>query len=91
MGPICFVSDDESDKLCFNWDETGRVSVVDDAEWPTFTATESNWRAFIDGQFKASAGLLRGDLRFDGRLVSIIRYSLAFNALAEVARGLDVD
>lgn len=29
--------------------------------------------------------------RFDGRLVSIVRYSSALNALAEVARGFDVD
>lgn len=88
LGPVCFVAEDESDKVCLDWDETGRVSIVHDAGWPTFTATRAKWLAFIDGQFKASTGLLRGDLRFDGHLVSIVRYSLAFNALAEVTRGL---
>lgn len=90
LGPICFVVEEGPNKLCLDWDVTGGVSLVDDGDWPTFTATRAKWLAFIDGQFKASTGLLRGDLRFEGRLGSIVRYSLAFNTLADVASELEV-
>lgn len=91
LGPVCFeVLKGNFEPVWIEWDYTGHArrlpTPVGDA--PCFSATVSNWRAFIDGKFKAAIGVLTGRIKFHGKLTRIMPYANSFDRLAEVARSV---
>lgn len=89
LGIVCFqVLGSYFKPVWIEWNEKGfarRVPApVEDSS--CFRATEANWLAFINGDFNATTGVLRGRIKFRGNLVRILPYASAFNLLAQVAR-----
>lgn len=89
LGPICFAVDGPSGaRTCLVWDDLGDVRVTVGVEVPTVSGSASAWGRFIGGQVSASRSLLTAELRFDGPLSHIAKYSLAFNDLARVVEAM---
>ena len=91
LGLIRFsVSMSSTKPVCVNWDSDGFATVVEveSPDIPTFSATASNWHAFIEGEFSAVRGIFTGRIRYKGPLRRIIRYAKRFDRMAEVARTM---
>lgn len=86
------VVDPESPRsVVLYWDETGllrRLETVSDNVVPRFSATESEWRAFISGEYSAVAGVLAGRIGYKGNMSFAFKYGSSFDNVASVARRL---
>jgi hypothetical protein len=89
LGPICFsVDGPPSSRACLVWNDEGEVGIAGGADVPTVSGSTSAWGRFIGGQVSASRSLQTPELRFDGPLSRIAKYSLAFNDLAKVVAAM---
>lgn len=89
LGLISFlVRDPKFEPVYIYWDNSGHAQrcQITDEECPSFSATTTNWLAFINAKFTATEGVLRGKLEYEGDLQCILPYSLAFNLFAQEAR-----
>jgi hypothetical protein len=64
--------------------------LADGPEVPTFASTYECWTQFLQGDFLASEGLLRGWLTYYGPLKRILPFSMAFNNLGIAVREFNL-
>jgi hypothetical protein len=65
-------------------------NLADGPEVPTFASSYEYWTQFLQGDFMASDGLLRGWLTYYGPLKKILPFSVAFNNLGIVVRRFNL-
>jgi len=74
--------------VVITWDSLGNGEINFDKieNINCFSATIKNWTAFINGEFKATMGVLQGKIKFDGNVFKILPFTNSFNKLAEISK-----
>lgn len=76
--------------VIIDWDSQGEAKFDESIleEIPTFSASINSWYAFINGEFSAAEGVMKGKIKFKGSLVAILPFIGGFNYLARVAKSV---
>jgi hypothetical protein len=78
-------------KVVLYWDGDGflrRLDTATDKVVPCFSATDSEWRAFISGEYSAVAGVLAGRIEYKGKMSFAFKFGSSFDSVAVTARRL---
>lgn len=74
-----------------SWDDKGRIGKIDSAgalDLPHFSASESEWKSFVNGEFSAVAAVLAGRIKYRGKMSFAFKYGPHFDKLARIAREI---
>ena len=93
MGKVYFVTlAAESIATLMDFDSLGKASLLSVSKdlptdsTPTFTATLEKWIEFMEGKYKAVAGVLTGKIKYAGPLKVAFKYGVAFDKVAPVGK-----
>lgn len=79
--------------VTFHWDRVGKMTFSDggsrNSDAPEFSATGSDWVAYIGGEFGGVRGVATGRMQYTGPMLFAMRYGAKFDLLARTARNME--